>query len=179
MKIIICTLLTASLLNGEINKTVFDIDVFKDSLFDYTKMQNSQLKSNCVSMLKKLSNDAPSNLRPTYDSITKLTRNVFDAADVLYAQKPDPKLVKKAIDDLVKEQASAKRSFFGTKFIQGAKNLFVKKEEKANYNDMKKLFNDIFDVLSSMISKMKDQSKKMPQGKQSFDNIHAGIFGSK
>jgi hypothetical protein len=152
-------LLTTAFLKAEIN---FDIYAFEGGLKAYRATKDGKFKSKCFSMLNGISNDVPSSLKSTYESIKNLMRNAFDAADILYIQKPDTRLVSKSIDALVKEQTSVKRSFFGKKLIQGAKNLFAKKDKKQEeYNDMKKLFNDIFDALSAMIKSLNEDGKKV------------------
>lgn len=160
IKIIACALATIGTVNAEINRRVFDIDEFRANLFQYFTDHHKNLMQNCTSMLDKLAGDVPSQLQATYDSIKSITRNVFDTADILYVQKPSPQLVKKSVDDLLKQKSSAKRSFFGTKFTQGVKGIFTKKDDKKiAYNELKKLFDAIFDVLSSAIDRIKDDSK--------------------
>ena len=76
----------------------FDIYAFKGGLQAYPATKAAAIKSKCVSMLSNLSKDVPSSLKSTYEAISKLMQNAFDMADVLYVQKPDPRLVSKSIE---------------------------------------------------------------------------------
>jgi len=148
------------LLQAEVDRKIFDIAEFKINLTQYLNTHDQSYIANCGEMFDKLLPDVPQELNRTGESIRNILRTISETGDVLYHQRAILSEVKKAVDDLVKQQSSAKKSFFGTKFTQGVKNLFTKKDDKKIvYNEAKKLFNDIFSLLSTAIDRIKNDAK--------------------